>query len=43
MTGIDMEYYINVKELMDKQLPRPSLKRTVFITGWNEWLPLVVI
>jgi len=42
MKSIDEKYYINVKELMNKQLPRPKLKPTVLVTGWGEWLPLVV-
>lgn len=37
---VDLRYYINVRDLMNKQLPRPKLKPTVFITGWNEWLQI---
>jgi hypothetical protein len=42
MKSIDEKYYINVKELMNKQLPRPKLKPTVFVNV-DEWLPLVVV
>ena len=41
--GIDLKYYINVYDLMMLDLPRPKLKPTVLVTGWNEWLPLVVV
>lgn len=37
---IDKRFYINVKELMIKSLPRPRLKRTIFIVD-GEWLPLI--
>jgi len=41
---MNYEYYVNVAELMkDQELPRPKMKPTIFITGWNEWLPLVVV
>ena len=40
---IDSRYYINVQYLMNKSLPRPTLKRTIFITGWGEWLPLITV
>ena len=43
MNTIDKKYYVNVKELMVKQLPRPRLKPTVFVTGWGEWLQLVIV
>ena len=35
-------YYINVKELMARQLPRPRLRRTVLVCD-GEWLPLIKI
>ena len=40
---VDEKYYINVKELMLKQLQKPRLKPVVFVTGWNEWLPLISV
>ena len=40
---MNRKYYINVKELMIRQLPRPRRKPTVYVTGWGEWLPLVII
>ena len=40
---MDKNYYINVKELMLKQLQKPSLKPVIFVTGWNEWLPLIKV
>ena len=40
---IDKKYYVNVKDLMVQLLPRPRLKRTVFVTGWGEWLPLITV
>lgn len=41
---IDKNYYVNVKDLMVQLLPRPRPKKniTVFVTGWNEWLRLIV-
>ena len=43
MDKIDRKYYVNVRELMNKELPRPTLKRTVFVTGWGEMLKLVMV
>ena len=37
---MDKNYYVNVKELMDRQLPRP---RKRLMTGDGEFLPLVVV
>ena len=37
---IDPKYYINVKELMVRTLPRPTLKRTI-IVDHDEWLPII--
>ena len=37
---IDYKYYINVKELMVRTLPRPQLKRTI-IADHDEWLPII--
>ena len=31
-------YYVKVADLM---LPKPSHRKTIFVTGWNEWLPLI--
>ena len=36
------DYYINVKELMMRQLPRPRLKRKIFVLD-GEFLPLIKI
>lgn len=41
-------FYINVAQLMELNspkctLPRPKMKPTVFITGWNEWLTIVQV
>ena len=40
---VDCKYLINVRDFMSVLLPRPCLKRTVFVTGWGEWLPLVEV
>lgn len=37
---MNKRYYINMKEIMS--LPRPNLRPVIFVTGWSEWLPLVV-
>jgi len=34
------DYYVKVADLM---LPKPSRRKTIFVTGWNEWLPLVSV
>lgn len=39
---IDKKFYINVKELMIKSLPRPKLKPTVFVLD-GEWLRLITV
>ena len=39
---IDKQYYINVKDLMLKSLPRPRLRPTVFVCD-GEWLPLITV
>lgn len=36
----DLDYYINVYDLMMIDLPRPRLKRTV-IADPEEWLPII--
>ena len=48
---MDERFCINVKKLMVEQelpapkckLPKPKLKPTVFITGWNEWLQIITV
>ena len=40
---IDENYYINVKELMSRSLPRPKHRTTVLVASWNEWLPIVTV
>ena len=39
------KYYINVASKMKENniYPRPRLKRTVLVTGWNEWLPIITM
>lgn len=39
---VDRRFYINVKELTYKQLPRPNLKRKIFVCD-GEWLPLITL
>ena len=48
MTGIDENYIIRVADLMKIRsprcrLPRPKLKPTILVTGWEEWLPLIQV
>jgi hypothetical protein len=43
---IDSKYYINVARKMYEQnidLPRPKMKPKIFVTGWNEWLPIIIL
>lgn len=45
---IDSKYYLNVAKIIQLKtprcrLPRPKMKPTVFITGWNEWLTIVQV
>ena len=42
---IDEKYYINVGKIMQQKqhLPRPRLKRTILVTGWNEWLQIKTV
>ena len=40
--NMDYRFYINVKELMIRQLPRPRLRRKIFVCD-GEWLPLITI
>ena len=42
MNNIDKKYYVNVLSLMVNELPRPKMKPLIFVTGWGEWLPLVI-
>lgn len=37
---IDLDFYVNVYDLMMSDLPRPRLKRTV-VVGDGEFLPLI--
>jgi hypothetical protein len=44
-TKKDSKYYINVAEIMQLKTPRcrlqkPTLKPTILVTGWNEWLQI---
>ena len=39
---MNKKFYVNVKELMCRSLPRPKLKPKVFIVD-GEWLPLITI
>ena len=46
--NFNSKYYINIAEIMKLKtprcrLPRPKLKPTVLITGWNEWLPIIKV
>jgi hypothetical protein len=38
--NIDEDYIISVKDLMRKQLPRPTLKKTILVND-GEWLPII--
>ena len=40
---INKDYLIKVRDYMPTVLPRPRLKRTIYVTGWNEWLPIVKV
>lgn len=45
LTPIDEKYYINVARIMNLKTPRcrlqkPTLKPTILVTGWNEWLQI---
>jgi hypothetical protein len=39
---VDKNYYVSVKDLMNKTLPRPSLKKTIIVND-GEWLPIVTV
>jgi hypothetical protein len=39
---VDKNYYVSVKECMNKTLPRPSLKKTIIVND-GEWLPIVTV
>lgn len=48
LNKIDEKYYINVARIMRLKtprcrLPRPKMKPTIIVTGWNEWLQLITI
>ena len=40
---IDCQYIRRVKDYMPVLLQKPRLKRTVFVTGWGEWLRLITV
>ena len=42
------KYYINVASIMKLnhprcRLPRPKMKPTILVTGWNEWLQIKTV
>lgn len=39
---VDKNYYVSVKDLMTKTLPRPALKKTILVND-GEWLPIVSV
>ncbi len=41
MYCVDENYIIRVGDYMEKDYPRPRLKRTVLVTGWKEFLPII--
>lgn len=48
LDDFDLKYYINVAEIMQLKTPRrklqkPTLKPTILVTGWNEWLPIISV
>ena len=43
MMKINNDYIIRVKDYMPQILPRPRLKRTIIVTGWGEWLPIIKV
>lgn len=40
---INTKYLIKVRDYMPVPLQKPRLKRTVFVTGWGEWLPIIKV
>ena len=40
---IDKNYYVNVHELMNLNLPRPKHRTSILVTGWGEWLPIITV
>ena len=45
---IDSKYYLNVAKIIQLKtprcrLPRPKMKPTIIVTGWNEWLPIISV
>lgn len=47
-SDIDSKYYINVALLMQLEtprcrLPRPKMKPAIMVTGWNEWLQVILV
>ena len=43
MMKINNDYIIQVKDYMPKTLPKPRLKRRIFVTGWGEWLRIITV
>ena len=39
---VDKKYYVSVKDLMNKTLPRPALKKTILVND-GEWLPIISV
>jgi hypothetical protein len=47
-TKKDSKYYINVAKIMQLKtprckLPKPKMKPTVLVTGWNEWVNIIQV
>lgn len=40
---MNWKFYVNVKDLMNTKQYGPFLPPKIFITGWNEWLPLIKV
>ena len=48
LDDFDSKYYINVAEIMQLEtprckLPKPKMKPTVLVTGWNEWVNIIQV
>lgn len=39
---MNWKFYVNVKDLMRTRPLGPQLPPTVLVTGWGEWLRLIV-
>lgn len=47
-SDINLKYYVNVAEIMQLKhprckLPKPKMKPTVLVTGWNEWVNIIQV